>query len=159
MRSVGAGLCSTRCSDEISTRGRSRAPPLQSAKQIKITSPQKGADRQTRSAPSIGFQCNYIPGRSVQGATEEILAQLDGLSGWEVSETDGVCGVTANLAEGADAKAVCGKLTLAFAAKSLPVIEMRMKKANLEDVFLELTEAGAAEAPEETEPESEVDGQ
>ena len=26
---VGAGLCSARCSDEISTHGRSRAPPLQ----------------------------------------------------------------------------------------------------------------------------------
>ena len=79
---------------------------------------------------------------------EETLAQTEGLSGWEVSEADGVCSVTANLAEGADAKNVCGKLTLAFAAKSLPVIEMRMKKANLEDVFLELTEAGAEEAPE-----------
>ena len=32
---------------------RSRAPPLQSAEQIKITSPQKGADQQIWSAPSI----------------------------------------------------------------------------------------------------------
>lgn len=90
---------------------------------------------------------------------EEILAQLDGLSGWDISETGGICSVTANLVEGQDAKAVCGKLTLAFAAKGLPVIEMRMKKANLEDVFLELTESGAAEEPEppvETETESEV---
>ena len=30
---VGAGLCSARSSDEISTRGRSRAPPLQGASQ------------------------------------------------------------------------------------------------------------------------------
>ena len=29
MHPVGAGLRSARCSDEISTRGRSRAPPLQ----------------------------------------------------------------------------------------------------------------------------------
>ena len=28
VRSVGAGLCSARCSDEIGTRGRSRSPPL-----------------------------------------------------------------------------------------------------------------------------------
>ena len=83
--------------------------------------------------------------------TEKILAQLDGLSGWEVSETDGICSVTADLTEGQDAKTACGKLTLAFAAKGLPVIEMRMKKANLEDVFLELTEAGAAEEPEPPE--------
>ena len=83
--------------------------------------------------------------------TEEIIAQLDGLSGFEISEQDGACSVTANLAEGVDAKTVCGKLTLAFAAKGLPVIEMRMKKANLEDVFLELTESGAAEEPEPPE--------
>ncbi len=91
-----------------------------------------------------------------KGQTEEILAQTDGLSGWEVSVQDGVCGVTAELAEGTDGKTVCGKLTLAFAAQGLPVIEMRMKKANLEDVFLELTESGAADAPEESETESEV---
>lgn len=90
---------------------------------------------------------------------EEILAQLDGLSGWDISETGGICSVTANLVEGQDAKAVCGKLTLAFAVQGLPVIEMRMKKANLEDVFLELTESGAAEeaeAPGESETESEA---
>ena len=76
---------------------------------------------------------------------ESILAQAEGLSGWEIKEADGVCSVTANLADGQDIKAVCGKLTMAFAAKGLPVFEMRTKKANLEDVFLELTESGAAE--------------
>lgn len=91
---------------------------------------------------------------------ESILAQAEGISGWEVKEADGVCGVTADLAEGQDAKAVCGKLTMAFAAKGLPVFEMRTKKANLEDVFLELTESGAAEdAPQdftESDTESEA---
>ena len=32
---VGAGLCSARSSDEICSSGRSRAPPLQGAEQIK----------------------------------------------------------------------------------------------------------------------------
>lgn len=81
---------------------------------------------------------------------ESILAQAEGISGWEVKNADGVCNVTAELAEEQDAKAVCGKLTMAFAAKGLPVFEMRTKKANLEDVFLELTESGAAEdAPQD----------
>jgi len=81
---------------------------------------------------------------------ESILAQAEGLSGWEIKEADGVCSVAANLTEGQDAKAVCGKLTMAFAAKGLPVFEMRTRKANLEDVFLELTESGAAEdAPQD----------
>ncbi len=92
--------------------------------------------------------------------TESILAQAEGLSGWEIKEADGVCSVTANLAEEQDIKAVCGKLTMAFAAKGLPVFEMRTKKANLEDVFLELTESGAAEdAPQdftESDTESEA---
>lgn len=90
---------------------------------------------------------------------ESILAQAEGLSGWEIKELDGVCSVTANLADGQDIKAVCGKLTMAFAAKGLPVFEMRTKKANLEDVFLELTESGAAEDAQdsaESEQESEA---
>mgnify|MGYP004527120005 FL=1 len=90
---------------------------------------------------------------------ESILAQAEGISGWDVKNADGVCSVTADLAEGQDAKAVCGKLTMAFAAKGLPVFEMRTKKANLEDVFLELTESGAAEDAQdsaESEQESEA---
>ena len=93
---------------------------------------------------------------------ERILAQTEGLSGWEADERDGVCSVTAHLADGQDAKAVCGRLTMAFAAKGLPVFEMRTKKANLEDVFLELTESGAADeidAQEGSERESEVEEQ
>ena len=41
-------------------RDRSRAPPLQTAKQIKITSPQKGADQQIRSAPSIDSRYSTV---------------------------------------------------------------------------------------------------
>ena len=78
---------------------------------------------------------------------ESVLAQAGGLSGWEIREADGVCSVTADLAQDQDAKAVCGSLTMAVAAKGLPVFEMRIRKANLEDVFLELTESGAAEDP------------
>ena len=73
------------------------------------------------------------------------LTSTEGFSDWKINEEDGVCSVTANLADGQEIKAVCGKLTMAFAAKGLPVFEMRTKKANLEDVFLELTESGAAE--------------
>lgn len=90
---------------------------------------------------------------------EAILAQTDGLSGWELGEADGVCSVSARLADGQDSKAVCGRLTMAFAAQGMPVLEMRVKKANLEDVFLELTESGAAEEvpePAEEKTESEV---
>ena len=90
---------------------------------------------------------------------ESILAQAEGISGWDVKNADGVCSVTADLAEGQDAKAVCGRLTMAFAAKGLPVFEMRMKKANLEDVFLELTESGVAEDAARDFPESETESE
>lgn len=90
---------------------------------------------------------------------ESILAQTEGLSGWELREADGVCSVTAELAEGQDAKTVCGRLSLAFAARGLPVFEMRTKKANLEDVFLELTESGAAEDTPQDFIESETESE
>ena len=86
---------------------------------------------------------------------EALLAQTEGLSGWEIQENGGVCAVTARLSEGQDAKALCGRLTLAFAAKGRPVIEMRTKKANLEDVFLELTESGGTEAAPSAETKEE----
>ena len=90
-----------------------------------------------------------------EAEAEALLAQTEGLSGWEIQETGGVCAVTARLSEGQDAKALCGRLTLAFAAKGLPVIEMRTKKANLEDVFLELTESGGTEAAPSAETKEE----
>lgn len=77
---------------------------------------------------------------------EEILAETEGLDSWEVKESGSGLSVSAELSEGADTKTVCGKLTLAFAAKGLPVFEMKTRKANLEDVFLELTEEGTAES-------------
>lgn len=92
-------------------------------------------------------------------AAEEVLAAICGLSGWEIEEAAGICSITASLSEGEDAKAVCGRLTMAFAAKGLPVFEMHAKKANLEDVFLELTESVKAEdehGSEETASESEA---
>ena len=92
---------------------------------------------------------------------ERILAQTDGLSGWTLETVDGVCSVTAELTNGQEAKAVCGRLTLAFAAEGLPVFEMRARKAGLEDVFLELTAPDTAEDPQadpaDPDEESEVD--
>ena len=90
---------------------------------------------------------------------ESILSQAEGISGWEIKAAEGVCSITAELDQGRNAKAVCGKLTMAFAAKGLPVFEMRMKKANLEDVFLELTESGVAEDTPQDFLESETESE
>lgn len=84
-----------------------------------------------------------------------VLGAVEGVEGFDIEQQDGVCAVTANLADGQDAKTVCGAITMAFAAKGLPVIEMKTKKANLEDVFLELTESGTAD---DAQPEQETQG-
>lgn len=58
-----------------------------------------------------------------------------------------------------DLRTVCRQLFFAFAEKQKAVIEMSAKKANLEDVFIELTEgdvcseAASEDAPEESEVE------
>ena len=55
---------------------RSRAPPLQSAEQIKITSPQKGADQQIWSAPSIDSR--YSTATSYKSGTPRIRRRVVG---------------------------------------------------------------------------------
>ena len=102
-----------------------------------------------RASNGVTFQVE-----AAKAEAEAILQKAEGLSGWEMKEDKGVCGVTATLAEGQEPKTVCGKLTMAFAQKGLPVFEMRTKKANLEDVFLELTEASGPEDEDEEEEEA-----
>ncbi len=72
--------------------------------------------------------------------TEEILGTFGELSSWSAQEEDGACSVNATLVQGLEPRAVCGKLTMVFARKEIPIFEIKAKKANLEDVFLELTE-------------------
>lgn len=78
-------------------------------------------------------------------AAQEILSKAEGISHYDIASEGGVCSVTATLSQNATAKAVCGQLTLAFAAKGLPVFEMKTQQASLEDVFLELTEGDRKE--------------
>ena len=60
-----------------------------------------------------------------------------------------------------DLRMVCRQLFFAFAQKQKAIVEMNAKKANLEDIFIELTEGdvdgevAAEEAPEEREVEKE----
>ena len=82
-----------------------------------------------------------------QDAAQEILSRAESISHYDIACDSGVCSVTAALSQNAAAKAVCGQLTLAFAAKGLPVFEMKTQQASLEDVFLELTESDRKEEP------------
>jgi ABC-2 type transport system ATP-binding protein len=90
---------------------------------------------------------------------EKIMVEAEGIKDYDIKQENDVCAVNANLEDNQDSKIACGKLTMLFASKGLPIFEMKTKKANLEDVFLELTESGSAEElnkVQESNKESEV---
>ena len=69
-----------------------------------------------------------------------ILAEVPGVT--DVTCTaDGSCLTGTVRAEGEDLYALSRAVFLAFAAAGEPLLEMRVKKADLEEIFLELTEA------------------
>ena len=86
----------------------------------------------------------------------EILDSVDKVSGWEITGRDDTS-VTVSVKVGVDSmKDVCRHLFFSFADKGQAILEMTCKRANLEDVFLELTEnpekdAGAQPASEQKE--------
>ena len=95
----------------------------------------------------LGAQAAVFRVRAPKETAEEILRGVSGVMDWTIDADGDALSVQAQLSEGESAESVCGTLTLAFAAKGLPVLEMHRRRANLEDVFLELTETDAA--PEE----------
>ena len=98
--------------------------------------------------------------RTDRETAEAVLASVPGLAGWDLpAAEDGVLSGELRFREGAEREAGCGALPLAFAARGVPVLELRRRKASLEDVFLELTEQTAApeDGGAERTPETEED--
>ena len=78
-------------------------------------------------------------------ATEEeisaIVAPIAGIQGVTVTkQSDGVCHILLESSE-ADGQALCRALFFAFSATNRAILQMSMAKANLEDIFMELTAA------------------
>ncbi len=95
----------------------------------------------------------------VQASDEEIssiLKDIQGIKTFNVTNKNGSSLVEVTLEENINAKDICGKVTICFAKKDIAVYEMHTNKANLEDVFLELTETSNEENNQE-ESEEEVD--
>ena len=94
----------------------------------------------------------------VQASNEEIssiLKEIKGIKTFNVTNKNDSSLVEVTLEENTDAKDICGKITINFAKKDIAVYEMHTNKANLEDVFLELTETSNEENnQEESEGES-----
>lgn len=71
---------------------------------------------------------------------EEILQEIESVSQWEMKELeDNRVRVNVQI-DGGEAYDICRDIFLAFAGKKKALLELTSKRANLEDVFIELTE-------------------
>ena len=69
---------------------------------------------------------------------ESVLQSLSCVSGWTLKNEDGgVCEFTVEAADGADVRE---ELFTAFSGAKLPILNMTLTRASLEDIFLEFTE-------------------
>ena len=70
----------------------------------------------------------------------EVLLGISQITEWDMkTQEDGLTAVSVRT-ESEDVKEICRELFFAFADKKNVILEMSFKKANLEDVFIELTE-------------------
>jgi len=89
---------------------------------------------------------------------EEILSGVDHITALTAGETDaGLVSVLLKTDRG-DVYQLSRAVFSSFAASGTALLEMSVRKANLEDIFIELTESGGTETPEEPEP-VETDGE
>lgn len=74
-----------------------------------------------------------------QPQIETILASIDGIQSITCSSTsEEFCDVIAEIS--GDSQKLCEDISLAFAAKKIPITRIYVSKATLEDIFLELTQ-------------------
>lgn len=71
---------------------------------------------------------------------QEILNEIPDISSWETKKEENVTRVYLKI-KGEDTKMISQQLFFAFANKNQALFELTSKKANLEDVFIELTES------------------
>ena len=77
---------------------------------------------------------------------DEILKEMDKVSGWQMKALEnGSTRVDVQIEPG-DVSDICRNIFFAFAGKKKALLELTSKKANLEDVFIELTESNVTEA-------------
>lgn len=87
---------------------------------------------------------------------DEVLSGISQIAEWDMkTQEDGLTAVNVK-SESGNVKEICRELFFAFADKKNAILEMSSKKANLEDVFIELTE-GDNRAASDSLKESEVD--
>lgn len=94
------------------------------------------------------FQVSYGVSFVAEAEADEvdkILKETDNVSGWQLTAlADGCTRAEVQTASG-EAADLCRSLFYAFAGKKKALLELTSKKANLEDVFIELTESDSPE--------------
>lgn len=89
---------------------------------------------------------------------EEVLCGMDQIAQWNLEPYEDEMVTVSITTDSGDSKDICRGLFFAFAEKEKAILEMSYKRANLEDVFIELTESESNGAAEESElEEKEVD--
>ncbi len=84
---------------------------------------------------------------------QEILSSVAGITETKVTLLDGGMIKAAITSDVKDIYEVSRNIFFAFAESKAPLLEMSLKKANLEDIFLELTDTAPEEIKEESEKE------
>lgn len=83
------------------------------------------------------------------GEVDEILKEIEGVSHWEIKMLeDKRLGVEVQI-DSKEAYDICRSIFFAFAERKKVLLELAAKKANLEDVFIELTEGESLETKTE----------
>lgn len=89
---------------------------------------------------------------------DEIMKGMEPEVQWECGEAEDGMVLVRVKTESAEVRELCRQIFFAFAGKQRAILEMTSKKANLEDVFIELTEGDASAVQEESEKESLPEG-
>ncbi len=87
------------------------------------------------SSSSIVFEV-----KTSENQIKEILDGIVGIKNYSIKQDNDASKVEVEINPDIDSKQICGNITINFAKKDIAVFEMHTNKANLEDVFLELTD-------------------
>ena len=79
---------------------------------------------------------------------DEVLGGLGQITEWEIQAKEDKGTMVSVKTETENVRDICRKLFFSFADKKKAILEMSSKKANLEDVFIELTEGEKREEEE-----------
>lgn len=75
----------------------------------------------------------------------EVLEKMDAVTDWQMKKLENGCNHVDVQIESGEISDICRNIFFAFAQKQKALLELTSKKANLEDVFIELTESEVAD--------------